>query len=147
MPIHKQEKAAEAAVEVKKPSLFGVFNYDTDSMNDGRWFPWHGGKIKLRRVGGPRWRLANREAQQLFAKDAGVELTDAQSDKIASQILNYAIAHSLIVDWAGFEEPFSPSTALQLIENQPDAKEEIFAMANNREKFRREEAGEASPNS
>jgi hypothetical protein len=144
MPAHKHSEEDKSVA--KKPSLFGVFNFDADSMNDGRWFPWHGGKIKLRRVGGPRWRLANREAQQLFAKSTDTEITNEESDKIASQILNYAIAHAIIVDWSGFEEPFSPSTALQLIENQPDAKEEIFAKANNRENFRREDAGDAAPN-
>lgn len=133
--------------EKKFPSLFGIFNFDRKAMEDGRWMPFHGGEILLSRAGMPRYNVALLEANEKYADEA----KEAKGNKtleasVSRKILVHTLANGVILDWRGFEEPYSPQVAERLLEAQQDALDEIYNMANRRENFRREEIEAAAPN-
>lgn len=123
-----------------RPSIRQAYAYDRSAMADGRWFPLAGGEVRVARDGNPKHMAAIASAAEGFAP--GHKLTPDDQQMIRRK----AAAEAILLEWRGFDEPYTRSAAERLMEEQPDFLNDVMQIAVNRERYRSEAVETAGPN-
>lgn len=118
-----------------------VYNFDADACENGRWFPFRGGKVLVARNNSKRHKQAimRHRAPIQAVIDARVPLSEAQIEEITTK----AMADAILLGWDGFTiggkaVEYSPAEALRLLTEYPMFREEIAAISYAEDNFRRE---------
>ena len=126
------------------------YNFDVDKCEGGVWFPFGTGRIKLARFNSKRHKSAQDKHARVnaLASMAGVKVDEDTAKRTFIKI----VAEGIIVEWEGFSlngQPYAytPENAEAQLVEHPDFLEDVFALANNYDAFRREAVAVAVGNS
>lgn len=140
-----------------KTNLTGMFKMDESKEESGVWVDFGNGvRIKVRRL---KSRAAQKVRQELDKEHTDAIRRGTLSTEDAEVLVNKQIALGIIVDWEGIMETYEEDgetkerplayngqTAYELIKQLPELRDEIFAVATDRENYRAEQARDAAKN-
>lgn len=140
-------------------NLHNIFATDESLEEQGAWVTVNdllGIKIKIRRLRSDAVVKAfERIVRETYNSEEGENLIrnpDGMTEDQAMTVLKRQLAEAVIVDWKGVRDaqtgkeiPYSPQTALQLMEMK-DFREFVYAKANERDTFREKADEEAEKN-
>lgn len=123
---------------------------DPSLEKEGVWVDYRdGSRVKICRLGNPRYQRMLDAKRKPYAR---LERQGRTNSEIETRILCETMAHTILVDWEGFERggktlKYSADAAFELLFRSMDFRNEITALALEEEHFRTEEEDEQVKNS
>lgn len=122
---------------------------DPDLSEDGVWHDYRGGRILLRRMKSKAFVARLNKLRKPFLRLIQKGRFPVEQD---NELTRKAIAEAGILNWEGFEDggkelPYTPETAIRMMETYPEFEDDVFDMMQTSEAYKNVETEETVKNS